>query len=117
MKTIHDYSDDEKKIIDRGIDAHAHQINPEPYYNEFRDINTNDLENLFGICYRCRYFNYCITEFARVYSRCGNFDISLRGGDRMLDCTDFDQKGIMTLNEMKEIAYYIDVDIKKIGLL
>jgi len=87
------------------------------YDNEFRDVsNRKGLEDLFGIC-SCMYLNYCITKFGKVFSSCSIFKISLIGGDRMTDCTSYNKNGQMTLNEMKEIAYLIEVDTRKIGLL
>jgi len=118
MKKISEYKREEKQAIMDKVDAFASPIS-DPYFNEFREgTDKREVMDLFGMCGNCGYLEYCRTEFGKFHAGCSNFDITLKGGERIVDCTGFSKRGLMTLNDMKEIAYIIEVEKKKkAGLL
>lgn len=84
-------------------------------WNAYGNRNRNPLEELIGLCYNCKLLNYCKTEFGNVYALCSEFKIRLNGQNRITECNCHDAIGVMTLNEMYNIAYLIDVNKKKIA--
>lgn len=70
-----------------------------------------------NLCFTCKGFEFAKTEFNIIYAHCGYFfkDLRVNPDDPIIECTNYMNKNIMNLQEMKEIAYLIDNKDKKIG--
>jgi len=69
----------------------------------------------FGICYDCRSLMAYQTQYGRSYGKCFQFDKEMNGNDPVVKCTYYDKKGMLSLDDMKEIAIIIEVDKRKVG--
>lgn len=65
---------------------------------------TNDVD-IYGICRDCRYFKYIRYEFHGQKAYCSRHEARLSGTQRIMECSDYDQRGKMSLNQMMDIAY------------
>ncbi len=113
MKKYKDLEDKEKRDMSDELDAKALLVGADSWENINPQISKNKLEDLLGICASCTQLEYCETEFGRTYARCGFMEIRLTGKDRMVERTKFSPRGQLSLNDMKEIATYIDVKKEK----
>jgi hypothetical protein len=69
----------------------------------------------FGLCATCRHFMYTLRR--AEMGKCNYYDENyiLSPGDPVLDCTQFYPRGQMTLFEMRDISYIIDIHEKQVG--
>ena len=72
-------------------------------------------DKIDGLCNSCTYFEFAESEFNIIFSYCKCFDIKIKKVDPVLECTSYNDKNIMSLDDMKDIAYLIDNTEKKIG--
>jgi hypothetical protein len=106
-----DLQDTEKRKIVTTLESASARLGRDTYSNEPGHI---DGHNPLGICKNCKNLGMMKTEFNNIYARCRSFDVVLTGKDRISTCTDFDRKGELTLDEMREIAYLIEAKKPKI---
>jgi len=85
---------------------------------EAKDKKESDFSN-YGLCATCKHFECAITQLSKtVFAKCVAYEVRLRSNDPVEECTNYTEKGRLTLREMKEIAYLIDVeDVEEIGFL
>lgn len=69
----------------------------------------------FGICHRCTNFEFAESEFNVEHSKCADFNKALSERRPIKNCTNFNEKGIMSLNDMKGIAWILDFNERKVG--
>lgn len=110
MRKLKDFDEDEKKNLSDELDSVAALLGHDPWESSSPTFVHNHLQDTLGICASCTHLEYCRTEFGRIYAKCGFMDIRLMGGDRMAECTKFSPRGQLSINEMKEIAIYIDIE-------
>jgi len=71
----------------------------------------------FGLCSDCKYLYAARTEYGTVIGKCFELNIMIRGIDKIKECTMYDKKGSMSLQDMKEIAIIIEVDKNRVGFV
>lgn len=111
MKKFSDLKDSEQTIVGNSIDANASSIGLEHYVATWGMVKNTK----FGLCGDCKNLNYAKSEFKIIVSECSRFDIKLNEGEKIIECTDYEQRNSLTLNEMKDIAYLIDIKKDEIG--
>jgi len=67
----------------------------------------------FGLCAKCKNFMFAEGEFTIVFAKCTMFEKPLIQKNAITNCSSYDEKGILSLWEMKSMAILID-DTKKI---
>jgi len=69
-----------------------------------------------GICATCQHYNFAENDLGQVvYSRCNEFDRDL-GRNRIVNCSNYEELGRLSLRSMFDIAHIINADNKtKIG--
>ncbi len=78
-------------------------------------IFKEDLKSVYGICASCNNFYYCRQAYQNKRAYCNRFEILLMGKDRMIECNKYEGKGQLTLNQMKDIALYVNPSKRKVG--
>jgi hypothetical protein len=77
--------------------------------------------DIFGVCKDCRFFKYIRYEFHGQKAYCSRHEARLTGTQRIVECSDHDQRGKMSLNQMMDIAYDLSYltapDHKRAGLV
>ena len=118
MKKISDLVEKVKDKTQSDIWNAAHVLGTERYEDEGTAFNSSrDLKDSIGLCANCKNLNYCRTEWGNIFARCFVFDITLPYGNRMAECTKFDEKGVLSLHVMIQMAVLIDLNKTEIGLL
>ena len=72
-------------------------------------IGTDPEMSAYGLCSRCREFEWARTEFRVRASRCRDLDIRLNASDPVTECTNYVDKTQLSLREMYRLAYYIEL--------
>lgn len=104
----------ERDRIGREVDLGARNIGSDTEYGSPPvDFDTKK----FGLCCDCSELRASISKFGSIFARCYEFDKNLNSSDPIEKCSDYKKKGSMTLWDMKEIAYIIEVDKKEIGFI
>ena len=87
------------------------------YSKEYDPNYRGSLNNskINGLCSSCVHYEFAESAFSIVFSYCKNFDIRIKKIEPILECTSYKDRNIMSLDEMKDIAYLIDNTEKKIG--
>jgi hypothetical protein len=103
---------DEKGQIAETISANAKLIGADDwegpkYYRQNKDK--------WGICALCDWFQFCETEFGKQFAKCAETKLMLDLKDRMIECTMFQKIGQMNLQDMQQIAWYINPQKRKVG--
>lgn len=111
VKKYSDLSKDEKSdLVTWTWDVETHITEG----NGARCIHNDEIAK-FGICGRCKCFESAETEFSILFAYCNAFRRSLSQHHRITNCTSFDDKATVSLAEMKEIAWIIDISEHKVG--
>jgi hypothetical protein len=112
-KKISELGKKEKQNMEDFLETKATEIGLSMYSAGGEEISRS-LENEIGICCKCKNLRYAKGEFTTVLAMCSSFDIRLNGRDRIAECTDYSERGRLTLQEMYAMAYLIDMDKKEI---
>ena len=91
--------------------------------HEWGDVSVDNYngftEKDFGVCASCIYFFGIETRYEKLKAVC-NFSgnaFRLSSSDPIERCSNYEKRGLMTLNDMRDIATLIEVSEKKIGLI
>lgn len=110
--SISDFDDESKEQMKEQITANAKRIGAD----EWEGIkHYRAEEDIWGICATCQSFQFCRTEFDKMFARCSDTRLILNQKDRMTECTMFTKIGEMDLRDMQQIAWYINSEKRKIG--
>jgi hypothetical protein len=112
-KKISELGKKEKQNMEDFLETKATEIGLSMYSSGGEEISRS-LENEIGICCKCKHLRYAKGEFITVLAVCSSFDIRLNGRDRIVECTDYSERGRLSLQEMYAMAYLIDIDKKEI---
>ena len=77
----------------------------------------------YGLCSKCEYFYFRRTKLMDIETKCKEYQddgsrklkVQPRQYDPVMDCTGFEQRGQLSLNQMFAIAHIIDIRRNKIG--
>ncbi len=111
-KRFSEYEERERKELSRQIEQGHNLLGIEGDW----DIPENRAKwEQFGLCRTCSYFRAAETMYGTVFARCDSFDIRLKAGDPIVECSCYNKVGLLTIHDMKEMAYIIELNKKKIG--
>jgi hypothetical protein len=85
---------------------------------EYRENHRGIVSHDFGLCSSCNDFNYVRYEFGKEKFGCGYDKYMMNwptGNERIVECLNYVERGKLSLNEMANLATYINNDKKKIG--
>ena len=113
-----------RELEEKARDSLCHEITSEGkrlYDNdEYEKKATHDskwLKNKIGLCSDCSSLNYCRSEFGNIVASCARFKIRITGRNRIMECTDYYQRGQMSLYDMYQIAWIINTNKNSVGFI
>ena len=112
MKKISDFKDDEKAALQQSVNFQAKRIIDTDYEDAY-----NTIEDDYGLCSDCKEFKLTKMEFGDIYAECREWDKMRNSQRRVVECSAYNKRGAMTLWDMQNLAYIIDVEDKKVGLI
>jgi hypothetical protein len=112
-KKFSELEGNEKKSIENELEAKSTELGMDSWESQG---NSSDsiLKNQIGICYNCKYLQYCRTEFNNVFAKCSELDFKLSGQNRIVECNIHSAKNVLSLNEMYNMAYLIEAGEEKV---
>lgn len=118
-KKFADMDSTEFRRIGNELEAHASNLGQESYDKDWGSTEKPDtrLEETLGICASCSQLLCAESQYGNVFARCGQFDAALTGKNRIVNCTAYQKRGKLSLNEMYQMAWIIEPVKKKIGLV
>ena len=116
-KKLSDLDKDEKHNMKQELDGASSAMGMESW-DTYSNSGNGSFKEAVGICFNCKNLNYCKTEFGNVHAVCTEFDFRLNGQNRITECNIHSPKGVLSLNEMYNIAYVIDgYENKEVGFI
>lgn len=108
-----DYDDDSENIenIEKKKDKELNKVinNAQNMYN-FDPIVSDTHSKMFGICAKCKMFMFAEGEFTIIFAKCREYDTPLTQKNAIQKCSTFDERGSLSLWDMKGMARLIDID-------
>lgn len=111
MPKLVDFEKEGDNKIRQEVSAMAGLLGFDPYESCRTYIKTKD----FGLCNDCKNLQLAKSEFRTILARCYDFDIILHTGEPVRECTNHEQRNTLTLHQMNDLAYIIDVSKKEVG--
>lgn len=108
MKKISDLEENQQFATEDLIQSNSLLI------NSHRSESVNSL-NKFGLCGGCKFFQFVESEFNIEFSRCSEFNKVILGKRPIVNCTEYEAKGSLSLRDLQSIAILIDVPKEKVG--
>jgi len=106
-----DFKKGDRNKIEKEVSAKAGSMGFDPYDSCKTHVKTKD----FGLCNDCGHLQLVKSEFRTILAKCYDFEIILHAGEPVTECTNYEQRNTMTLNQMNDLAYIIDISSKEIG--
>lgn len=113
MKKLSDYKNEEKQNIKETVELQGKKI-VDTFYEEGQERVADDS---YGLCSDCKEFKITKMEFGEVFANCHAWDKMRTSKRRVMECSAYAKRGQMSLWDMQTMAYIIEVDTKKIGLI
>lgn len=86
-------------------------------YDFGAEISTEQ-EKTFGICSNCKNFMFAEGEFVLVFAKCTMFERPLIQKNAIKNCSSYDEKGSLSLYDMRSMAILIDnVEKREVGFM
>jgi hypothetical protein len=82
---------------------------------EKTDQPSNYLAEALGMCHDCKYCAVTEFEFTGFIAKCNYHEALLNRKDRVVRCNSYFKRGHMTMYDMRDIAYILELDKKKVG--
>ena len=111
MNKVSDLKDDEQHSLRNELQAKASMLGLDSYDNKNVNYHTSE----FGLCNDCNQLQLAKSEFRTIFAKCFKFNTDLNSIEKIIECTGYEQRNTMSLDEMKDIAYIIDINTKKAG--
>lgn len=107
--------DEKRKKINKEVNSAARSLKLMDEYDE--EIHTKNIfdEDIFGICHDCMHFRCAETKYGNAFANCWEFEVRLNASDPVTKCSQYKKRGEMTLIEMKDMAYIIEIEKRKAG--
>lgn len=113
-KKFSDLENSEKQQIEHQLESLSTEIGLDPYESHGTKDN-NVLKNQIGMCYNCKFLQYCRTEFGNVFAKCSELEFKLSGQNRIEECNIHSPKNVLSLSEMYNMAYLIEASEGNVG--
>lgn len=115
MKKVKELDRKDKELLMDELEAKSIEMGIGDQWDNPKSLsNFDSIKNVIGICYNCENMSYCRSEFGNVIAKCQEFDIWIKGKDRIVDCNEHSERGSLSLREMSSMAVLIDPQKKKI---
>ena len=111
MKKLIEYSDKEREVIKAEIENTGDLINERQNSSKFLKMDHD-----FGICNNCKNFMFAEIEHGGIRAFCESWEINRNSQKRVIKCNQFSEVGTLSLWDMKEMAYIIELD-NEIGFI
>lgn len=115
MKKLNDYSETEQREIESQVDAFSSMVAGGAYDWEVAKAHVE--ADSYGVCNKCTNLLLTVFEYGKKYAYCDKWKKFLEENKRIKDCSSFNEKGRMSLYDMKQIAVIIDPSDKEVGFL
>lgn len=84
-------------------------------YNSKGANKFSDAVDKFGLCKDCAGFQYIRFEFHGERAVCLYLEARLTGSQRIAECSQYNKKGQLSLQQMQSIAWIIDLGGRRVG--
>ncbi len=112
---FHEEDEDDESKQARAINRIVHKA--ERAYDFGADI-ADEHAKTFGICAKCKNFMFAEGEFTVVFAKCSMFERPLIQKNKIKNCSSFDEKGVLSLWDMKSMAILIDdTEKREVGFM
>jgi hypothetical protein len=71
--------------------------------------------NKYGLCGGCKFFQFVESEFNIEFSKCSEFNKMILGKRPIVNCTEFEAKGSLSIRDMQSIAILTELPKDKVG--
>ena len=105
-----DLDNDSRKLIEEELDSKSSSLGMDSWESYSKNEAMKKMKDEIGICYDCKYLNYCKSEFGKVHAVCSNFEAKLSGQNRIVECNCHSPRNMLSLTEMYSMAYIIEPD-------
>lgn len=112
-RKLSDLENSKKKQIESELESSSTEIGLDPWESHGTK-DSNVLKNQIGICYNCKFLQYCRTEFNNVFAKCSELEFKLSGQNRIEECNIHSPKNVLSLSEMYNMAYLIEPSKEKV---
>jgi len=112
-----DKEEDKDKRLDKEMKVNMRRLNIDYGDEPVGDFASTFSENDFGLCYDCKCLYAFKTQYGTVRGKCYEFEVILDGVNKIMNCTRYDKKGQLSLDDMKTMAILIDDDKKTMGFI
>ncbi len=113
MQKYQDLNDRERRKFNSEIDGRASIISGDSYIVPKNKLNWD----MLGLCKDCKHLEAAKTEFGSMFARCSEFECTLRSGDKVVECTNYQKRNLLSLDDMKDLAVILDPNKKKAGFI
>ena len=114
MAKLKDLSSEDRRDVEEVLEVKATELGMDSYDAYLGGSDYKLLHDIIGMCASCKSLQYCKTEFNKVFAKCGHYEITLSGNNRIVDCNSHNPRGVLSLEEMYALATLIDLDDHKI---
>ncbi len=111
MPKLADLKKKDREKIEQEISAKAGSLG----FNSYESCKAYSKTKDFGQCNDCKNLQLVKSEFRTILAKCCDFEIILHAGEPITECTNYEQRNTITLNQMNDMAYIIDISNKEIG--
>lgn len=112
VKKYSDLNKKEQGKIDNVIDINANVLGFDSWSRSNGKLRILDG---YGLCSKCNNFQFARSEFKTKLAKCSEFENFLSSEDPVSDCTNFEKRGSMSVDDMKLIAIIIEPKKNNIG--
>ena len=111
MKKRSDYDSKEISKIDSEIESGALITGGDTWESPRHYIRNSGL----GLCSNCAFLKLSKSRYGKMKTACEEMELIPNTVDPIVECTQHIVKGRMPLSDMREIAYYLEIDKNKAG--
>lgn len=113
MKKLNEYDITERKQIESEINAFGEAMG-----GEWEAVSRDPIrDDSYGLCNKCKEFLLTMSEYGGKYAYCYKWKQIFKDNRRVTECSGFEERGRMTLYDMKQIATIIEIPDKEIGFV
>lgn len=114
IKKIVDLGKKEREDLREFLDSRSSELGLDSYVSGDSGGRRNFLEEKIGICHKCKNLMYARGEFITLIATCTRFETKLNGKDKIVECSEFSERGKLSLEQMTDMAYLIESNKKEI---
>ena len=113
-KKYNELKEQEKSKIKTDISCDLYRLTDTEWDDSVSNRNSLK-EECYGMCATCKSLEFARTDFGVVRSYCTSFDIVVVSGRVITECTNYVRIGSLTLNQMYEMAFILELEEDKVA--